>query len=107
MSQAKRTSRNEVKVDKPGRERYETELAGLPGELVRLQEWVVRERARICLVLEGRDIAGKGGLSGASPSGSVLACSAWLRSRRRPSARGARLVTRDVPPRAAKTPEAR
>jgi polyphosphate kinase len=34
----------------------------LQGELVRLQEWVVRERAKVCIVFEGRDTAGKGGV---------------------------------------------
>jgi polyphosphate kinase 2 len=48
--------------EKLGRKRYEEELARLQGELVRLQEWVVREGAKICIVFEGRDTAGKGGV---------------------------------------------
>jgi polyphosphate kinase 2 len=40
---------------------YEEQLAKLHVELVKLQEWVKREGAKICLVFEGRDGAGKGG----------------------------------------------
>jgi polyphosphate kinase 2 len=49
-------------VEKLGRKRYEKELARLQGELVRLQEWVVREGIKVCVVFEGRDTAGKGGV---------------------------------------------
>jgi polyphosphate kinase len=44
------------------RKEYETELEHLQVELVHLQQWVVRERAKICIVFEGRDGAGKGGV---------------------------------------------
>jgi polyphosphate kinase len=47
---------------KLGRKRYEKELARLQGELVRLQEWVVGEGLKVCIVFEGRDTAGKGGV---------------------------------------------
>jgi polyphosphate kinase len=40
---------------------YEEELRHLHGELVALQEWVRRSGAKICIVFEGRDTAGKGG----------------------------------------------
>src|SRR5712691_8597147 len=40
---------------------YERELLRLQAELVKLQEWVRAERARIVVVFEGRDAAGKGG----------------------------------------------
>ena len=43
------------------RKRYEKELAQLHVELVKLQEWVVQSGAKICVVFEGRDGAGKGG----------------------------------------------
>ncbi|GAA3870462.1 polyphosphate kinase 2 [Leifsonia kafniensis] len=43
------------------RKEYEAELAALQGELVSLQEWVKRTGAKICIVFEGRDTAGKGG----------------------------------------------
>src|SRR5689334_13162167 len=40
---------------------YQRELRRLHGELVALQEWVKRTGAKICIVFEGRDAAGKGG----------------------------------------------
>jgi polyphosphate kinase len=40
---------------------YEKELRALHGELVKLQEWVVQTGAKVCIVFEGRDGAGKGG----------------------------------------------
>ena len=43
------------------RKEYEFELRSLQGELVALQEWVKRAGAKICIVFEGRDTAGKGG----------------------------------------------
>jgi len=43
------------------RQVYERELFRLQGELVKLQEWVRAEDARIVVVFEGRDAAGKGG----------------------------------------------
>ena len=46
---------------KLGRKEYEAQLAVLQGELVSLQEWVKSSGARICIVFEGRDTAGKGG----------------------------------------------
>jgi polyphosphate kinase 2 len=43
------------------REAYEKELYRLQRELVKLQEWVRAEGARLVIVFEGRDAAGKGG----------------------------------------------
>jgi len=40
---------------------YQKEVRGLHVELVALQEWVKRTGAKICVVFEGRDTAGKGG----------------------------------------------
>jgi len=40
---------------------YEREMRRLHGELVALQEWVKATGAKICVVFEGRDTAGKGG----------------------------------------------
>ena len=62
MSHAKQTKQDARAVEKIGRKRYEKELARLQAELVRLQEWVVCERAKVCIVFEGRDTAGKGGV---------------------------------------------
>src|SRR5918995_6105021 len=39
---------------------YERELIRLQGELVKLQEWIRAEGARLVIVFEGRDAAGKG-----------------------------------------------
>jgi polyphosphate kinase 2 len=44
-----------------GRKEYERELARLQGGLVEMQEWVKASGAKICIVFEGRDTAGKGG----------------------------------------------
>jgi polyphosphate kinase len=40
---------------------YEKELRKLHVELVKLQQWVVHEGLKVCVVFEGRDGAGKGG----------------------------------------------
>ena len=40
---------------------YEREMRQLHGELVAMQEWVKASGAKICIVFEGRDTAGKGG----------------------------------------------
>ena len=40
---------------------YEAGMKQLHGELVALQEWVKTSGAKICIVFEGRDTAGKGG----------------------------------------------
>jgi len=40
---------------------YQKELEHLHVELVKLQEWVVQTGAKVCVVFEGRDGAGKGG----------------------------------------------
>jgi polyphosphate kinase len=43
------------------RKEYEREMTVLHGELVAMQEWVKESGAKICVVFEGRDTAGKGG----------------------------------------------
>ena len=50
-----------AKSVKMKRREYEREMAKLHGELVALQEWVKATGAKICVVFEGRDTAGKGG----------------------------------------------
>ena len=40
---------------------YQRELRRLHGELVAMQEWVKASGAKVCIVFEGRDTAGKGG----------------------------------------------
>ena len=44
------------------RKEFEGELAKLQVELTRLQAWAVAKRARVIVVFEGRDTAGKGGV---------------------------------------------
>src|SRR5271156_1607647 len=41
---------------------YLRELAELHVELVKLQQWVVHKGLKVCIVFEGRDGAGKGGV---------------------------------------------
>jgi len=43
------------------RKAYERELARLHVEFVKLQQWVVHEGLKVCILFEGRDGAGKGG----------------------------------------------
>jgi polyphosphate kinase 2 len=40
---------------------YRRTLRGLHGELVAMQQWVKASGAKVCIVFEGRDTAGKGG----------------------------------------------
>ena len=40
---------------------YQRDLRRLHGELVAMQEWVKATGAKVCIVFEGRDTAGKGG----------------------------------------------
>ena len=54
----KQTPDSDQKMD---RKTYEAELEKLQVELCRLQEWVKHEGARIIVIFEGRDGAGKGG----------------------------------------------
>lgn len=44
------------------RKEYEKELRKLHVELVKLQEWVRHEGQKVCILFEGRDGAGKGGV---------------------------------------------
>jgi polyphosphate kinase len=48
--------------DKVSRKEFEKELAKLQVELTRLQTWVKDKGARVIVVFEGRDTAGKGGV---------------------------------------------
>ena len=56
MSTDEGTSKPKLK-----RKAYEAEMRKLQGELVAMQEWVKTTGARICVVFEGVDSAGKGG----------------------------------------------
>ncbi|MCA1175618.1 MULTISPECIES: polyphosphate kinase 2 [unclassified Pantoea] len=48
--------------DKAFRRRYFRELLHLQGELVKMQDWVMRTGHRVVILFEGRDAAGKGGV---------------------------------------------
>ena len=59
----KKVSENSAKAgEKLKTKEYEKELAKLHVELVKLQEWVKLKGLKVCIVLEGRDGAGKGGV---------------------------------------------
>ena len=58
----KRREPVEKRPDKLSRKAYEKELLKLQTELCYLQDWVRDTGARVVIVLEGRDTAGKGGL---------------------------------------------
>jgi polyphosphate kinase len=62
---AKRAARREISEMPDGKLKgkdYLRELAGLHVELVKLQQWVVHKGLKVCIVFEGRDGAGKGGV---------------------------------------------
>ena len=50
-----------MSMKKMKRKEYERQMRRLHGELVAMQEWVKASGAKICVVFEGRDTAGKGG----------------------------------------------
>ena len=66
MSKDKRKKRKEVEAtaasDKISGKEFEKELAKLQVELTRMQTWVKDKGARIIVIFEGRDTAGKGGV---------------------------------------------
>jgi polyphosphate kinase 2 len=68
MAKKKKHGKVDVRHDDPEtpqptmkRKPYEREMRRLHGELVAMQEWVKATGAKICIVFEGRDTAGKGG----------------------------------------------
>jgi polyphosphate kinase 2 len=64
MNQVAKQNRKREETDFPAlkRKEYEQKLRQLHIELVKLQEWVKREGKKVCVVFEGRDGAGKGGV---------------------------------------------
>ena len=66
MSKDKQKKRKEVEAtaasDKMSGKEFEKELAKLQVELTRMQTWVKDKGARIIVIFEGRDTAGKGGV---------------------------------------------
>ena len=59
MSKEKEKKSNSRKLTP---EIYEDEMEKLQVELVKLQEWVKKEKKKIVVIFEGRDAAGKGGV---------------------------------------------
>ncbi len=57
-TEAKSEEKSEAKMSNKD---YLKELERLHVELVKMQQWVVKSGAKICIVFEGRDGAGKGG----------------------------------------------
>ena len=53
--------KDEAETKKISTKKYDTELARLQIDLVKMQEWVKATGQRIAIVFEGRDAAGKGG----------------------------------------------
>jgi polyphosphate kinase 2 len=64
MKQAANKKRKSKEATVPGlkRKEYEQKLRKLHVELVKLQEWVKCEGKKVCVIFEGRDGAGKGGV---------------------------------------------
>ena len=58
----KKRKSEETGVPRLKRKEYEQNLRKLHVELVKLQEWVKRGGKKVCVVFEGRDGAGKGGV---------------------------------------------
>jgi polyphosphate kinase 2 len=58
---AKKTGSKRERTSELTNKRYQEELRRLQVELVKLQEWVRASGARVAVVFEGRDGAGKGG----------------------------------------------
>ena len=63
---AKRADKEDTKttaaaVEKLSSAKYESELARLQIELVKMQEWIKASGHRLAIIFEGRDAAGKGG----------------------------------------------
>ncbi len=57
-----RKTQEEPKITTLSKKKYESEMERLQGELVKLQYWVKKTGARVAVVFEGRDAAGKGGV---------------------------------------------
>jgi len=62
IQKAERAARGSSKQARLERAEFEEELKKLHVQLVKLQEWVKRTGAKIVILFEGRDAAGKGGV---------------------------------------------
>ncbi len=61
-SKVKKAKKSQSKPVKMSLKAYESELAKLEVELVRLQGWIKHEGLKVVVIFEGRDSAGKGGI---------------------------------------------
>jgi polyphosphate kinase 2 len=61
MSKKKKDRKNGDRQKKMKRNEYESELARLEVELVKLQGWIKHKGLKVAVIFEGRDSAGKGG----------------------------------------------
>ena len=59
---AKKAKHSDVPTGKLSRKCYEKEMTRLQGELVQMQLWVKEAKAKVAVLFEGRDAAGKGGV---------------------------------------------
>ncbi len=59
---AKKAKDSDVPTGKLSRKYYEKEMTRLQGELVQMQLWVKEAKAKVAVLFEGRDAAGKGGV---------------------------------------------
>lgn len=62
MSKEDKKDKGSKKSKKLDNDFYEEELYRLQVELCKMQEWVVHTGAKVCVIFEGRDTAGKGGV---------------------------------------------
>lgn len=61
-TQIEQTASLDAAQAKMSRKEFDKEIEKLQGELVTMQEWVKATGAKICILFEGRDAAGKGGV---------------------------------------------
>jgi len=61
MTMAGKKKKSTPQTSRPSTSAYEAELERLQVELVAMQQWVVASGARVLVIFEGRDAAGKGG----------------------------------------------
>src|SRR6476660_823116 len=59
---SKKSKKSDESDDRLSTKKYDKQLKKLHVELVKLQEWVRHEGVKVCIVFEGRDGAGKGGV---------------------------------------------
>ena len=71
-------------IDPPKGKAYERELTRLQIEMLKMQLWAKETDARVLMIFEGRDAAGKGGAIRRFTEHPIRAAPAWRHSRSRP-----------------------